>query len=481
MFWHSIVTNKAEVERRCKQGFSRHKRMKKPKEIFNLHLIGVDSVSRLNFLRNMVNTQKFIQKELSAYEMRGYNKVADNTFPNMVAFLTGKFISELGWSWMAKNSEFDNYSFIWKNFSAAGYRTLYSEDSPNAIFNNLKVGFKTQPTDYYLRPLTLAMQKVKYLWSESYCFVDRQETTMLLDHVREYSRLFSDRPHFGFTFISTLTHDKVKNARFADFQYIDFFRQFKSSGHFNNTVIFFFSDHGMRYGKSRTTFLGNLEERLPFNFLIFPDWFSKKYPQLSKNLRTNSKRLTTPFDMYETMQDILNFDGVNRKALLSSRGISLLREIPKERSCGDAGILPHWCSCLQKNALVPIDSDLSDNVAESLVAQLNNILSPVSHLCARLSLDRVTQILNKTTDGLDLYQVTLFTKPGEGQFEATMTFDSDKSSVNLEGEISRINAYGNQSICVKKSLLKKYCFCLTNKWWCFYTNSNQYTVISESF
>ena len=175
--------------------------MKKPKEIFNLHLIGVDSVSRLNFLRNMVNTQKFIQKELSAYEMRGYNKVADNTFPNMVAFLTGKFISELGWSWMAKNSEFDNYSFIWKNFSAAGYRTLYSEDSPNAIFNNLKVGFKTQPTDYYLRPLTLAMQKVKYLWSESYCFVDRQETTMLLDHVREYSRLFSDRPHFGFTFI----------------------------------------------------------------------------------------------------------------------------------------------------------------------------------------------------------------------------------------------------------------------------------------
>jgi hypothetical protein len=48
----------------------------------------------------------------------------------------------------------------------------------------------------------------------------------------------------------------------------------------SKTVLFFLSDHGIRFGAVRQTSVGKLEERLPFMFLIFPDWFLKKYPNL---------------------------------------------------------------------------------------------------------------------------------------------------------------------------------------------------------
>ena len=53
--------------------------------------------------------------------MSGYNKVDDNTFVNIVPFLTGNFVFELGWNEMMRNKEFDDYQFIWHNFTRAGY------------------------------------------------------------------------------------------------------------------------------------------------------------------------------------------------------------------------------------------------------------------------------------------------------------------------------------------------------------------------
>jgi hypothetical protein len=50
--------------------------------------------------------------------------------------------------------------------------------------------------------------------------------------------------------------------------------------------------HGIRFGAIRQTSVGKLEERLPFMFLIFPDWFIKKYPNIHRNLQVNSRRLT---------------------------------------------------------------------------------------------------------------------------------------------------------------------------------------------
>ena len=483
--FHALVTPKEEVEQNCNFRFEQHKKKRKPKETFNVHMIGVDSVSRLNFLRQMRQTREFLLKDLGAFEMNGYNKVEDNTFVNIVPMMVGKFVQEIGWNETMRRQAFDDYNFIWKNFSKAGYRTLYAEDAPKiAIFVYGKEGFHTPPADYYNRPLSLAMETQRSVWNKNHhCIVDRLETSMLLDYITDFSTVFKDKPHFGFTFITRLTHDSISLVGSADYAYEKFLKKFHTQGHLNNTVLILYSDHGYRFGDMRNTYVGKVEERLPFLYIVFPKWFHKKYPKLSKNLRTNSRRLTTPFDIYETLSDILHFDGVEKRASVTSRGISLLREIPPERNCAHAAIMPHWCLCLEQKE-VPTDSAIGKKIAKALVSHINDVLSPASHLCALLQLGNISQVvemqsndkvlrfedsfhdvINKTvvygekTDAPVVYQVTLSTLPGHALFEATLTHDPVFNIFKLAGSISRINAYSDQSICVDNSKLKKFCFC----------------------
>lgn len=53
-------------------------------------MVGVDSVSRLNFHRQFPKTVAILKDKLKSYEMYGYNKVRDNTFINLVPMFLGE-------------------------------------------------------------------------------------------------------------------------------------------------------------------------------------------------------------------------------------------------------------------------------------------------------------------------------------------------------------------------------------------------------
>lgn len=53
-------------------------------------LIGIDSISRLNFARSLPKTFRYVEKR-KWISLKGYNKMDDNTFPNVMAILTGNF------------------------------------------------------------------------------------------------------------------------------------------------------------------------------------------------------------------------------------------------------------------------------------------------------------------------------------------------------------------------------------------------------
>ena len=192
--FHAFIIEKEEVEIHCEDAFYAFTKQHKPTEQLSVILLGVDSVSRLNFIRHMRRTRSFLLERMRAVELRGFNKLADNTYVNLVPMLAGKFIDELPWQ---ENSSlpFDRYSFIWKNFSAAGYRTLFAEDAPKiAIFNYAKEGFYERPTDYYLRPFSLALEDHGSMWHHDHdCVGDRLETQKVLDWLRDFAYTFSDR------------------------------------------------------------------------------------------------------------------------------------------------------------------------------------------------------------------------------------------------------------------------------------------------
>lgn len=142
-------------------------------------------------------------------------------------------------------------------------------------------------------------------------------------------------------------------------------------------------------------FQGQMEERLPFMIIVFPEWFKRRFPAAVANVRRNSRnRLVTQYDVHETLRDLLepaarlepemlrvraglevppdpalsttasqettteaSENSTSRstsqettrspsgKKQPPKRGISLFLPIPNYRTCQMASIPPHYCTC----------------------------------------------------------------------------------------------------------------------------------------
>ncbi|XP_068086105.1 uncharacterized protein [Anabrus simplex] len=479
--YHAFIFPKPEVEKRCKEAVS--KSGVDTGDRPSVLILGIDSVSRLNFHRQMPHTLLQL-RQLGAIEMLGYNKVADNTFPNLVPVLAGLSEKELRNScWPKDKSSFDNCPFIWKRFSEAGYRTGFGEDAPwLGMFNYLKGGFVKQPTDYYMRPYSKHAEdnlgNTKPL-NTKLCIGSRLTVEVLLEYTRKFARSLVSVPSFGLFWESSLTHDYLNDAGLGDDLYVKFLTDMKKWEVLENNVLIVMSDHGIRWGGIHETYQGRMEERQPFLSFVFPAWFRERYTAAVANVERNNERLTTPFDLHETLADLLhpeellNQAAIRRRSneLLSAgnppRGISLFLQLPVDRTCLLAGIDAHWCTC-QQNEPVKKDSPLVLRSADFVVKHLNKMVQNFRQ-CEPLTLAAIQdaqlqvplQHLRTATEdkGIHDYLLVIRTIPGGGIFEATIRYQAKDYSLNVVGTVSRLNMYGNQSACVAEYHLKLYCFC----------------------
>ena len=127
-----------------------------------------------------------------------------------------------------------------------------------------------------------------------------------------------------------------------------------------------------------------------------------------RNLRLNARKLTTPFDIHETLKHFLHFDKSSGESNSDSdseshknddeekvapRGISLLKKIPVNRNCEDAQIEAHWCSCLNWID-INITQSTRNNVHES--SQLDQIDNQKTNNISIETSDELNQNRNQT-------------------------------------------------------------------------------------
>lgn len=440
---------------------------------YNVLIMGVDAVSRMNFHRTMPKTLSYLINK-GAIELMGYNKIGDNTYPNVMALLSGIDEKDLKKTCVPNSrSTFDNCPFVWQWFKELGYHTAIGEDTAKlGTFNYLRVGFTGTPTDYYL--YTFIHEAEANVGNNrdfnSYlCIGIKYSYRLLLDYVENLvNNLKSDRL-FGFFWEVTMSHDYLNFPMLIDDDYEQFLKNMDDSGYMNETILIFLSDHGIRWGGIRKTKQGYLEERLPFVYILMPPSFREKYETAYNNLKSNSRKLTTPFDVHEMLLDLVDMNSITEENILdrmktsyaAARGISLFLPVPSNRTCKAAGIEYHWCTCNAGRKLKTDHDDVA-NASEILMNHVNELVRNRPQ-CAQLSLAEVVQATEMETsndgitDGWREMILVIRTIPGGAIFEATLRREH---RWRVSGSVSRLNLYGDQSRCVNDYHLKLYCFCL---------------------
>lgn len=194
--------------------------------------------------------------------------------------------------------------------------------------------------------------------------------------------------------------------------------------------------------------------------MVVPKWFRKKYPWATKNLEENARKLTSPFDLHETLRAILNQEFVDSNRIYK-RGISLFQPISGDRMCEDAGIPINYCNCAPGEKIFEL-SALSIRAAKFSVMEINKILSNEKN-CSPLHLykpidARYFSGLSKDPE-INIYEVVFTTRPGDALFSSTVQCKKCEYDFKIVGDISRLNSYRNQSECVADPIMELYCHC----------------------
>ena len=454
-------------------------------------MMGFDSLSRNAFIRKLPKSYDYLTNELHADVLKGYNIIGDGTPQALIPILTGFTELELPETRKRKfSSTFVNsYPMIWKKYQDAGYVTSFNEDQPKiGTFSYRLNGFDKQPTDHYMRTFYQAIEGDLGFYKKL-CVGSRPRHQVMLDYTKDFIIKYNNtNPAFIFSFHAELSHDSINLIGVADDDIKNWLSSLKSSKLLNNTILIMISDHGNRFAEIRNTLQGKLEERLPFFSFVFPEWFKRKYLTEYKNFKANIDRLTTPFDVHETLEDILHMQlkGAIKKPH-HSRAISLFKRIPEHRSCADAFIEPHWCSCLSWKALNDTTSEEVLRASKAVIDTINKFTKDYRNICAELRIDEVKwsaklipqkSLLhfktNKDADGFladlsantkvtnEMYQVKIITSPSNAIYESSVLYDFSENEFRVKlSDISRVNKYGDQARCIydKNPELRKFCFC----------------------
>lgn len=243
----------------------------------------------------------------------------------------------------------------------------------------------------------------------------------------------------------------------------EFFKN--NSESLRDSFIIFMADHGMRFGELRSTKIGRMEDNLPLLSIAVPEKLRTR-ADLMTNLQANSKMLTSHFDVYVTLWDVLihNFSDFSQQLdwahlTPATRGESLLRPLNRARTCESLEIPLQYCPCQEYSKKVD-DAKLISKLAQFVVDGINYLVPHYQcetvHLERTLELEKLTKL---STDDFDIFRITLKTEPNRGIFQVMLRMMRTSGKIYQIGSIDRINRYGNISYCVSNWALQRYCFC----------------------
>ncbi|KAI6222947.1 hypothetical protein M3Y99_01480600 [Aphelenchoides fujianensis] len=357
----------------------------------SVSMLVLDSTSRNQFFRHAPLTLRFM-RENGFLVLNGYNKVNDNSAVNLTPLLAGKSFDAKYYGTNRilrkdmiiadKDVHFDFWEhadMIVQQMKDRGCATMWNDDIMHPILGLYNYGpikgFKRPPADYFFRPYYMHLYKKHY--PEKLCINGQLGQFRFLQNWERFATKYARTCHFGFSFLTALTHDDANYLEMLDEAMYNALIRLKEAGVFDNTLMIIMGDHGQRMSDIQKTYSGRIEERMPLFGVRFPQKFREQFPEKVHNYHVNTNWLVSNFDLHETLREALGLNPPDRQPV----GLSLFHPIPRNRTCFESRIPYHHCTCQQRldASLVPAD------IKTKLMADLNSYLEAARPLiqCVR--------------------------------------------------------------------------------------------------
>ncbi|VDO25498.1 unnamed protein product [Onchocerca flexuosa] len=364
-----------------------------------------------------------------------HNKIGRNSRPNAFAIFSGTRITELYTSHFSgkKDSEYPNScehgvkmnETVTYDFINQSYASIMAEDWPSMLtWPNCK-GFHKAPTDHYGSALVLRPdeEEVKKDFDTHFYEGECHECYhKIMDFLDKFLNEYKGISKFVLLWLTILTHDSASGLYRAD-------------------------------------------------KVVVPQYL-RSNEQLMLNLKKNSRRHTSHYDIYATLYDIAryarkesfqkwdehDFSKEFGKIRGGIRARSILRPIQYDRTCEEMEIPDEYCICEKK--WYKIDDIRNENVtkaAQFIIDKINDYLKEkhVDEICERLYLKEVVSAESITEQ--PLLKIVVKASPSEGKYEAQLLKKDDY--FQMITRIMRVNRYGNQSHCVQDEDIRPLCYC----------------------
>ncbi|CEF69947.1 Protein of unknown function DUF229 family-containing protein [Strongyloides ratti] len=456
-------------------------------KMYDVHIHVIDSLSYYQALRALNKTRNYLINNLNGIEMELLNIVGLNSKPNGYAFLLNKQFTNVYDLYSLKpvkknettdecDHEIDINTYIQEYYSKMGYVTLNAEDFIKAgVFTWPNcVGFPKQFAHYLLRPFQILQNSnsnISKIIDDSIKKKCYHKGFHILKYMEDYLKMNKNKPKMSILWQTYIQHDELNSIFAADEIFFDYFK--RNEKFFDNSFYIIMGDHGYRRGTYLTTDIARFEYKNPYFIITIPrDLRSNQ--NLINNLKENSKKHISHFDVYTTFLDILiniskdNFQNLNKQEQFpvinnTLKGLSLLRPLPMlNRTCYDMFIPSQFCLVDVKFKILPkIYKNLPKILARNFIRALNNKVNRgiLKERCAKMKLDDSEPFIVKVSRFKNygiVYKIEAVTVPGKARYEAMM----NRNLQVIGHEIIRLNDYQSQSeICIPLLDTRMFCYC----------------------
>ena len=304
----------------------------------NILIIFLDSVSRVNSLRQLNKTLNFFEKFIS-FE-GGFNEnYPDEKFHSFQFFkyhsFEGRTAGNFPRLYYGNRREAKNIVRLTKYFKENGYITNYC--SHLCQKDNSRTLHNATPSELYDHEMLLCdPNRPRYHKPIRKCLYGKDDVGFLFDYSEQFWRKYKNNRKLSSLIIDSAHEETGEVLKYLDDIIFNYLNSLYNDNLFKDTSIFLLSDHGLGIQSIYFIFqFYKIEAELPMLYILINDRKNISYNIQYSHINENQQIFITAYDIYNTINHLLYGD--NYKYILnltdenptpkSSLGISLLDKI----------------------------------------------------------------------------------------------------------------------------------------------------------